>query len=454
MGQINKLSAMPVLRTHEGGKADRISDEQQLRRSVLSCFLFEDEAYEDGLPIAKRIEEFALKSPLQIVANLAIEARQKHNLRSVPLLLTSILADMGKGTSVVKETIEQVIQRPDEMGELLAIHCLRHNVTPDKVKTCMSHGMRRGIANSFKKFSEYSLAKYDNPNKAVKLKDVLFLTHPKPKDKDQEAVWGRLIKGELATPDTWEVELSAGKDKKETFERLIREGKLGYLALLRNLRNMVQAGCDPKIVSEAILARKGGAEKVLPFRFIAAARHAPQYEPYLDQSLEKCISELPRLSGTTAVLVDISGSMDHKLSAKSDLTRADAAAALASVINGDRRVFSFSDVTIEVPPRHGMAGVDAILKSQHHRSTELFEAVDTVNQYCKYDRIIVITDEQANGHHYGNSKRLDRLPNPKGLGYMINVASARNGVSYTDSWTHLDGFSENIIKFIIEKEQF
>ena len=83
----------------------------------------------------------------------------------------------------------------------------------------------------------------------VTLRDVLFMSHAKPKDEAQAALWRRLAANELANPDTWEVQLSAGADKKETFERLIREKKLGYIALIRKLRNMEQADVevpDPK----------------------------------------------------------------------------------------------------------------------------------------------------------------------------------------------------------------
>src|SRR5690606_32214485 len=186
---------------------------------------------------------------------------------------------------------------------------------------------------------------YDRKN-AVRLRDVLFMVHAKPKDEAQAALWKRLVDNELATPDTWEVSLSAGADKKATFERLLREGQLGYLELLRNLRNMAQAGCDMGLVRDAILARKG-ARRVLPFRYVAAARACPQMEPAIDQALSEAIAELPALPGKTIVLVDVSGSMNAPLSGKSDMTRMDAAAALASLIHGDLRVFTFSNALVE-----------------------------------------------------------------------------------------------------------
>ena len=273
---------------------------------------------------------------------------------------------------------------------------------------------------------------------------VLFLSHAKPKDDRQAAIWKRLVNNELATPDTWEVGLSTGQNPKEVFERLLRENNLGYLALLRNLRNMNQAGVDTNLVKQAILARKGGAEKVLPFRFIGAARAAPNFERELDQALLSTIEGLPKLKGKTIVLVDVSGSMDATLSSKSDLTRADAACTLAAVINADDlRVFSFSERTVEVPARRGMAGIEAISKSQRHSSTRLAEAIAHANK-LPHDRLIVITDEQSTS---GKNVKPSAAK-----AYMINVASYKNGVGYGDQWIHIDGFSENIIKWVHEFE--
>src|SRR5262249_58959316 len=109
----------------------------------------------------------------------------------------------------------------------------------------------------------------------------------------------------------------------------------------------------------AIVAGKGAA-RVLPFRYVAAARAVPQLEPAIDQALCRAIAEMPPLPGKTIVLVDVSGSMHVRMSGKSDLSRIDAAAALAAIVPGDVRVFTFSDAVVEVPPRRGMAGLDAL----------------------------------------------------------------------------------------------
>lgn len=428
--RLNIASRIPVRRTHEGAPAKHISAEAALRRSVLSCLLWENEFYEDGRHIADRIIEHAAAVDRETVSALAVEARTVYGLRHAPLML--LLDLIRRGGPGVADTIAETIRRADEITELVALYW-RDGKRP------LSKQMKLGLAKAFGNFSEYQLAKYDREG-PVRLRDVMFLTHAKPRDAEQAALFMRVADRSLKTPDTWEVALSTGQDKKASFERLLREGKLGYLALLRNLRNMVEAGCDLELVKDAIVARKG-ADLVFPFRYVAAARAAPQLEPVIDQALCEAIASAPRLIGRTIVLVDVSGSMNCRLSGRSDLTRMDAAAALASILHGELRLFTFSTDVVEVAPRRGMAGVDAVVQSQPHLGTRLGAAVKKVNR-LPHDRLIVITDEQSH----------DAVPDPKaGRAYMINVGSYRNGVGY-GRWTHIDGFSEAVIRFITEVE--
>ena len=92
---------------------------------------------------------------------------------------------------------------------------------------------------------------------------------------------------------------------------------------------------------------------------------------------------------------------------------------------------------VEVPARRGFALRDAIGASQPHNGTYLGNAVEWLNKSERYDRLIVITDEQAH----------DNVPRPKGKGYVINVASYKNGVGY-GKWTHIDGWSESVLEYI------
>jgi hypothetical protein len=341
---------------------------------------------------------------------------------------------------LVAATLARVIQRPDEMTEFLAIYW-SDVIGPmqQRKKRPVPAQVKKGLAKAFEKFDAYQLAKYDRDG-PVRLRDVLFLTHAKPASADQEKVWKQLVDGTLASPDTWEVQLSSGAAKKDTFERLIAEKKLGSLALLRNLRGMLTAGVAKKTIATALDAMR--TDRVLPYRFIAAARYAPDFEPELEKAMFRSLEGHAKLEGTTRILVDVSGSMDAAMSARSEMLRLDAAcglAVLAREICEDVEIFTFSNDVKKVPPRRGFALRDAIVHSQPHSCTNLGKAVGEVDQ--KGTRLIVITDEQSH----------DDVAGPKGEGYMINVAAYRNGVG-AGPWLRIDGFSESVIDWIIATE--
>jgi 60 kDa SS-A/Ro ribonucleoprotein len=432
---IMKLSNLiPSPRTHEGGPARHISPELQLRRSVLACLLWESQFYEEGVEIAGRIRELVPKVAPEQVAALAVEARVNMKLRHAPLMLVREMARHATYRKLVAEMLERVIQRADELAEFMAIYWKEGRVP-------LSGQVKKGLAAAFGKFDEYQLAKY-NRDGPIKLRDVLFLTHAKPVDRAQAELWKRLAEGTLATPDTWEVALSAGGDKRTHWERLLSERKLGALALLRNLRNMEQAKVDEQLIFTALKEMK--TDRVLPFRFIAAARYAPQWEEALERAMFSCVAGQPKMQGKTVLLVDVSGSMDARLSGKSDMTRADAGYGLAILLREvceKVEIFSFSDHTKRIAPRRGFALRDALHGSQPHSGTELGNAVKEVQG--RYDRLIVITDEQA----------ADAVPAPTATGYVINVASYKNGVGY-GRWMHIDGWSEAVIDYIRAFESY
>jgi hypothetical protein len=429
-------------RTHEGARAAKITPEQALQRSVLSCMLWEDEFYEDGEQIAGRIRLLVPYVAAEKVAALAVEARERMKLRHAPLLLVREMARHDTHRQLVSETLARVIQRADELAEFVAIYWADG-------RQPLSAQVKKGLAAALSKFDEYALAKYDRAN-VVRLRDVLFLSHARPVDEAQAALWKRLAANELATPDTWEVALSAAgrgdnASKREVWERLLTERKLGALALLRNLRNFHQAGVSEKVVLAGLAALK--TERVLPFRFLAAARNAPQWEAALEQAMFRALEGRgARLAGHTILLVDVSGSMEVALSRKSDMRRNDAAYGLAILLREVAEkvtIYTFSNHAQLVPSRRGMALRDALDQSQAHGATNLGAALATVESHWRkgYDRLVVITDEQAHDH----------VGSPRGKGYVINVASNRNGVGYGE-WTHIDGWSEAVVDYIAELE--
>jgi hypothetical protein len=425
------LSGFPWMKskaTHEGAPARHIPAEQELRRSVLACMLWEDQFYEDGVAIAGRIRELTPKVAPEKVAALAVEARTGMKLRHAPLLLVREMARLATHRHLVAETLARVIQRADELSEFVALYW-------SEGKQPLSAQVKKGLAAAFTRFDEYALAKYNRAS-PVKLRDVLFLCHAKPVDAAQGELWKRLVAGELATPDTWEVALSAGADKREAWERLLRENKLGALALLRNLRNMAEARVDESLIAEGLGRMK--TERVLPFRFIAAARYAPQWEPGLEKAMLRSLEGQTRLPGKTVLMVDVSGSMDAPLSRRSEMRRNDAAYGLAVLLREIAEkvsIYTFSDNLVRVPARQGFALRDALNASQPHNGTYLGKALGEIDE--SYDRLIVITDEQSH----------DSVPHPKALGYVINVASFQNGVGY-GKWVHIDGWSDSVIEYI------
>ncbi len=437
MVSINKLIRVF---TREGAPAKAFAPEQELKRSLMNCLLWEDQFYEDGVSIAERMAALVPHVNPERVAALAIEAREDMKLRHAPLLLVCAMAKHETHRPLVAQTIERIVQRPDELTELLAIYWADVlGPQQQRKRRPISAQIKKGLAAALTKFDGYQLAKYDRDG-AVRLRDVLFLTHAKPKDSEQEKVWKQLVDGVLPSPDTWEAALSTGEDKRATFERLIAEKKLGGLALLRNLRLMQNAGLERETIAGALRAMR--VDRILPYRFIAAARYAPDLEPELEEAMLKSIEGLARLKGRTRLLIDVSGSMDMPMSRQSDMTRLEAAcglAVLARELCETIDVFTFSNEVKKVPARRGFALRDAIVASQPHGGTLLGKAVAEVDK--QGERLVVFTDEQSH----------DKVEAPHGLGYMINVASNQHGVG-AGPWRRVDGFSEAVLAWIAATE--
>jgi hypothetical protein len=449
-------------KTAEGAAAARLTPFQQLRRSVMTCMLWEDSAYESGASIADRIAALVPQVPAHQVAGLALAARVEMKLRHIPLFLCVEMLKHDKHKGFVADTLSAVIQRPDEMAEFLALYSKGR--TGPKTLDKLANQAKKGLARAFNKFDEYQLAKYNQKN-AIKLRDVLFLCHACPKDELQRGVWRRLIEDNLKTPDTWEVELSASPDKCGSWTRLLLEGKLGALALLRNLRNMTDAKVPEETIIKAL--RAVNVERALPFRFITAARYAPGLEPYLEEAMLRCLAAQEKLPGKTVLVVDVSGSMASggTVSKHSELSRLDAACGLAMLIrevceqpiifatagSDHRRIHA----TARVPARRGFALADLIrgdmMQSLGGGGIFLKQCLDYVHlEVPQADRVIVLTDEQdcdlkcnpATADAFGRNN------------YLINVSAEKNGIGY-GKWTHIDGWSEAVIQFIqsIESEK-
>lgn len=458
MASVNRKRINQDGKTHEGAIARRITPAQELERSVLTCLLWEKEFYESGESIADRIAKLVKIVDPEIVADIARRSRLDMKIRHVGLFLIRELVRRPEGRKYA-EVLTEICQRPDDITEFMSIYW-------KDGKQPIAAAVKRALGATFQNFSEYQLAKYNRTSKEVTLRDVLFMTHGKPKTTGEgrysaierrlaprmddtltpdEALYQRLVNDELASPETWENRLSRGENQTQVWTELMKEGKLGTLAFVRNLRNMVGANVDKSLIRD--YANTANVDKILPYQFITAARMVPTYEDILEPMMFKCLEGAPKRQGKTRVLIDVSYSMYQKLSSRGDTTRADVAAGLAIIareLYEDVEVYTFSNRTVQVAPRRGFALRDAIENSQEHGSTYLGAAcvlLDTPDTH----RLIVLTDEQSH----------DRLNNVKHVknAYMINVASSNKTVTY-GSWVSITGWSEAILTYIDKLEEF
>lgn len=442
--------------THGGAVSGRLRPIEELRRTVCACLLWEDSHYEKGSDTASRIETLAAQVDPEQLAALAIEAKNDMKLRHVPLYLARLLAAKTQG-AIVGDTIAAVIRRPDEMSEFLALYWKCGRGTTAK----LSAQVKRGLRIAFGRFNEYSLSKW-NQGDAIKLRDVLFLCHAKPKDTEQDTLWKRLISGDLVTADTWETALSSGADKKSTWERLLTEQKLGYTALLMNLRNMSHAGVDRALIRQALVSGAGKSRE-LPFRFLSAAKAAPELEDVIEKGLLAALADTPKLTGRTLLVVDTSGSMSSMISSKSIVSRIDTACALAMLAREKCEEvviyatagndFTRVHATALIPPRRGFgmkAAIEAVMPKIGGGGIFLQQCMEFIQSREKgaFDRVIVFTDEQdcdlkANP---ATAAKLGRV------NYIVNVAHYQNGIDLSAGWKRVSGWSERVLDWIKAEE--
>lgn len=462
-----------------GNQTRELTAYEKLQRSAINCLLWEDTFYEDGESIADRIKKYMKQVTPEQARSVLKEAKVDNKLRHMPLFL---LVNMAKNGYLTAEDVANTITRVDDMSELLSLYWSTDwkDSTGNTVKNkhTVPKSIVKGIQKALPKFDEYQLAKYRGDRYDVSLKTVIKMTHPKPENAEMEALWGRAINGSLATPDTWEVGLTnchTPAEKKEFWTRMLTEktekgfNKLGALALIRNLRNMQSVNVDEDNIRSAL--GSASMSKILPFQLVTAARYAPQLEDVLETKLLESIDSMEKLEGDTVVLLDTSGSMRSPLSGKGETTCQDVAASMGAIIRGvcnKSIIYTFQeDIQVVPSGRKGFALIDCVRRAPSGGTSVIDCTNDAVRMYKeshngKYPaRVIVVTDEQTNSDGTGRSWRrgttvkLDNLPSNCN-GYIINVGTYENGVGYNNScnYVHINGWSENVLKYISAYEKF
>jgi hypothetical protein len=411
---------------YEAAKAWKLTPEMELYTAVVTTGL-NDNFYEKGAERIARIRQLLQRNDAAFASRLAIYARSGMHLRSVPLMLAVELAKQNTGNDMVRKTVSNVIQRADEITELLAYYQQANEREGLKKLNKLSKQVQKGLADVFNRFDEYQFAKYNRPAE-VSLRDALFLVHPKAKTDAQQAIFNKIAGKALATPYTWETELSAlgqqnfssDKEKKTAFkakwEELVSSGKLGYMALLRNLRNILEAGCSYECI-QAVCSTLASAENVarsrqLPFRFLAAYREVKMLYSAdvaavltaLEKAAQASVKNFAGFDDQTTVLVacDVSGSMQKTVSAKSKVMLYDIGLMLAMLLQSRcRRVVSgmFGQTwkVINVPGNNILANVDEYYKREGEvgYATNGYLVINyLISARIKMDKVMLFTDCQ------------------------------------------------------------
>lgn len=436
-----KAKEMNLTLNHEGAMAYRMSAEMELYTTVVTSML-NDNFYENGDDRIMRIRKLVEKTDPRFVACLAVYARTQMNLRSVPLMLAVELARVHSGDDLVSRTLERVILRADEITELLACY-QKLNPRGDSVKKLgkISNQILKGLRAAFNRFDEYQFAKYDRNNAEVKLRDALFLTHPKAKDAAQQAIFDKIVTGSLDTPYTWETELSQlGKadfsDQEERdaafahkWEELVESRRMGYMATLRNLRNMLRLNVDEHTI-QAVCEYIANPEAVrksrqLPFRFLSAYREVKDFgraAKEVEDALEKAVlvsaENISGFDDGTSVLVacDVSGSMEYPVSPRSNVQNYDIGLMLAMLLRS-RCKYAVSGIfgsiwkPVNLPQKGVLKAVEELYKREGEVGyfTNGYEVIDwLVRNKAIMDKVFIFTDCQMWNSNYGNNKSLRR----------------------------------------------
>lgn len=397
-------SPVTIKTTNKSGHAAySMGDKEKLVTQALASFINEQKFYGDNTAEMQETIQRVIKTDPAFVSKLAVFARREFNMRSVAHVLTAYLAHEVEGKPFTRETVKGVSLRGDDITEIMSFYIATFGKRP------VPSALKKGIGDVLSGLDEYSLAKYKGDGKAVKMRDLLCLCRPTPKDDAQAALWKRCLEGTLATPETWETQLSARGNSAETWERLIDSGKVGYMALLRNLNNIIKAGPSNietvyRTIESPERVRKS---KQLPFRFLSAYKAVSgvggsRIFDALENAVDVSIDNLSKLPGTTVIAVDTSGSMGSAVSAKSDVKCVEIGMMLGMIANRicENSIFYTFDTSIE---KHAVSSRSGILYAVTHTARAgggtymQLPFQKMIGDGVRADRVIIISDNQCNG---------------------------------------------------------
>jgi len=389
-----------------GGQAYSQSNELALVSLLLTSFV-NDQFYKNTQTTLSDLKKLSEKiKDKEFIAKSAIFARDKFGMRSVTHALAAELTSQLNGAEWGKDFYNKVVVRVDDMTEILSYYLAYKT---DKENPKFPNSLKKGFAKAFDKFDGYQLSKYKGENKEVKLVDIVNIVHPVPTQRNKEAL-ELLIKGELKSTDTWESKLSAVGQQAETEEdlaqlksdawsELISTRKIGYFALLRNLRNIInQSPSSVKAVCEMLVDEKMiKSSRVLPFRFATAYEEINKIDSSkevrdvlvaINGALEVSVQNVPKFDGETLLVMDVSGSMSGRPSEIASLfgsivAKANSCDVMTFATNADYKSYNPMDSVMTIRNSFRYSGGGTNFKSIFQKANK------------KYDRIIILSDMQG-----------------------------------------------------------
>jgi len=478
MSKINQRKRKEKIRvsSNSGKKAQIQTELEELKRLVATYLLFEDKYYKEEKEPIERIIELSQKVNSDDLVKLIEEVRLEYGLRHTPIItLLGAIKDNKKRKEILQKLDPKVLATPKDAMDLVAGY-LKFNE-----KKTIPNQLKKYISKSLNRFDEYQLSKYGrNLKQEVSLVDVFNLVHPIPKDQNTQNLWSKLINGELKPAETWEVKISASpkEKRKEVWEELLKNKKLGMLAFIRNIRNMEKDSVDEQLMINYI-KNFNGSTWVFPYQIFKASINTKNKK--LKKELLKWLKRsIPQrtLKGKTYVILDISGSMgSFNIDSNSDYNAMKALSVLVAFIlalpKKDIEIFftSGNDYTVVhatkrvtkrlykiIEKKEAFKKIGELIEEEREKlgwgGIFTFQSVEWIlKNYKKPERIIVISDSQdMDRKNKGIENLSKKFPGIKG--YLNNIAPYSN-VGYTSNsgWHEINTFSTKIIDFIdfIEK---
>lgn len=457
---MSKFNSKNIIETTNisGHKAYKMKDKDKLVTQVLTSMFNEDKFYGDNSQdIIDTIKRVIEEDP-KFVANLCIYARKEMNLRSISHVLIGELARSKEGKNYARKAIEMSAIRVDDMKEILSYYINSYGKP-------IPNSIKKGIADVILGFDEYQLAKYNSEN-GVRLKDILCLTHPKAKSDKQNDMFKRVLEDRLQTPVTWETQLSTRGNKKEVWEELIENNKLGYMAMMRNLRNIIKVDANniSKVYEFLANEKRVLNSKQLPFRYYSAYKTlknerigTSKIYDTLETAIKHSTKNINKLSGKTLISADVSGSMRMPISRKSEITCAEIAVLLMSIANYicEETITTTFDTRFYMNNLSTMNGIIA-----NANSIRVNGGGTDISLPIKYllknkifvDRIIILSDNEINRGYNTTCQsyveQYKRLINPKVWVHAIDMQGYGTQQFSGGNVNIISGWSEKVLDFM------